>query len=350
MFCKCGDFESSNKSSLKRIIDIEKIKSNYVFPRLYESDKYIDLDTDTFKLKDGSYIGLFMDSTIAFTGRFICGKPDGIFHFFYRNGRLRNTEIYSDGLEDGNFAFYDSSGLITECGQHKLGKKDGVWYSWWDYKTLRSKTNYFNDKEEGEDLYYYKNGQIESSSFFKNGISEGKYIHYFENGSIETEGTYHLGCQVGVWKSYYPNRKVKSIENYVDEIGLKVKKIIHRHKNRMGSLYFPVKTWIYYDSLGNVMCKRHYNNDFKVVLIELFNKAGTLKSSIDCNGQTFYTCSRNPGHDIKHGKELEYHENGKIKVRGTNIMNRKNGPWFYYDNLGNLTKTELYKNDTLLTK
>lgn len=306
--------------------------------------------TDTFKIKDGSYIGLFIDSSIAFTGRFRSGKRDGIFHFFYRNGRLRNTEIYSIGLEDGNFAYYDSSGLITECGQYKLGNKDGVWYSWWDYKTLRSKTKYHNDKLEGEDLYYYKNGQVESISFSKNGISEGKYIHYFENGIIETEGNYHLGYKVGFWKSYYSNQKVKCLEHFVEEIGLKERKIIDVYENHMGSIYFPIKTWIYYDSLGNVMSKIYYDNNYKVKLIEKLNKAGNIVSSIEYSGQKFYTCSNNPGYRIKDGKELEYFENGKIKILGTNKANQKNGTWLYYDSSGVLTKTEIYLNDTLITQ
>ena len=350
IFCNCGNIENNSKSLPKKIVDIEKIKSNNIFPRTYDNDNFIDLDTDKFKIKDGSYIGLFIDSTIAFTGRFNSGKQDGIFHFFYRNGRVRNTEIYSNGIEDGNFAYYDSSGIITECGQYKLGKRDGVWYSWWDFKTLRSKKKYINDKEEGEDFYYYKNGQIETISFSKNGFSEGKYIHYFENGNIETEGNYHLGYQVGLWKSYYTNQKVKNLEYFVEEIGLKEKKIINVYKNQMGSIYFPIKTWFNYDSLGNVKSKIYYDNNYKVKQIEKLNKAGNIISSIEYNGQTFYTCSRNPGYRIKDGKELEYYENGKIKILGTNKMNQKNGTWFYYDSLGVLTKTELYINDTLITK
>ena len=53
-------------------------------------------------------------------------------------------------------------------------------------------------------------------------------------------------------------------------------------------------------------------------------------------------------HNQEHGQVKEYYENGKLKLRGNYKEDKKEGKWEYFDEEGNLTGTEKYKNDDLV--
>ena len=50
----------------------------------------------------------------------------------------------------------------------------------------------------------------------------------------------------------------------------------------------------------------------------------------------------------KHGPYMEFFENKKVKVKGQFAGNKKVENWFYFDNMGELIKTETYQNDELI--
>ena len=343
----CKNNEIEKTTPVKKPNDLEKYKNSKVVPATYY-DKYTDEFNNT-KIDSGSYVGVYKDSTVAFTGNFINGKQEGLFHFYYPNGALRFTDMHSNGLDDGYFAYYDSLGTITESGQYAKGKKVGYWYTWWDYKTLRSKAKHVDDIEV-EYFYYHENGNLDSKSYYKDEVSDGNYVSYYDNGKLETEGKYQQGYQIGTWKYFHPNGEIKRVEHYIEQINSGVKNTIDKYKNTRISIYFPIKTWTTFDSAGNILSKTFHDNNYKVQKVEKFNSSGNLVSMTEYNGQTFYACSRNPGHKIKNGKEIEYFVNGKIKILGKNKNNLKNGEWLYYDSLGTLMKRVEYLNDSLITQ
>jgi antitoxin component YwqK of YwqJK toxin-antitoxin module len=50
---------------------------------------------------------------------------------------------------------------------------------------------------------------------------------------------------------------------------------------------------------------------------------------------------------VKHGPYFYYYESGKLKVSGNFANDKKHGTWKYFDEQGNITKTEEYKNGEL---
>ena len=49
-----------------------------------------------------------------------------------------------------------------------------------------------------------------------------------------------------------------------------------------------------------------------------------------------------------HGLYEQFHENGKLKMKGEKNKGKNNGIWEYHDKEGNLTKTEEYKDGELI--
>ena len=71
----------------------------------------------------------------------------------YREGRLRSTQEYLDGLDHGEWIFYFSNGQIQTKGTFEKGKRIGIW-------------SYFNEK-----------GTLKQVSVFKNGVEISKEIY-----------------------------------------------------------------------------------------------------------------------------------------------------------------------------
>jgi uncharacterized protein len=342
----------TNNSEIKIIdkIDLEKFKTNKIFPRVFIIDNYIDLKIDT-AIEDGNYIGIFKDRTIAFTGKFKNSKPEGLFHFYYFNGKIRHTQIYENGLENGPFTYWDESGVLDECGELKNDTLEGNHFTWWNYNTLRSKTFYKNGKRAGLDCYYYKNGAVNRISEYKDDKSESMKSFY-ENGKIEQIGQYKEGFEVGTWKEYYKDGQLKSIKYYSNSIGVKEKRDIRKYVNTIAenNNSFPIGIWLEYDSVGNVITKTYHDDSFKIIKEDEFYSSGKLHFRTFYNGEVPYMCSQHPGHRIKNGSFEEYFSNGQIKTIGYFIDNAKNGEWKTYDNEGKLIQIENFRDDSLINK
>ena len=77
----------------------------------------------------------------------------------YREGHLRSTQEYLDGLDHGEWTFYFSNGQIQTQGTFEKGKRIGIW------------------------SYFYENGQLSQEAHYKDG-RQNKNIKYSQDGSV----------------------------------------------------------------------------------------------------------------------------------------------------------------------
>ena len=77
------------------------------------------------------------------------GEPDGLFIYWYENGRKRSEETYKDGKEDGLWTSWYENGQKSEEGTYKDGKEDGLWTSWYENGQKRGEWTYKDGKKEG---------------------------------------------------------------------------------------------------------------------------------------------------------------------------------------------------------
>jgi antitoxin component YwqK of YwqJK toxin-antitoxin module len=52
---------------------------------------------------------------------------------------------------------------------------------------------------------------------------------------------------------------------------------------------------------------------------------------------------------VDDGCQYDYHQNGKLKSAGAYVLGNRESDWKYYDEAGQLLKTEKYKNNVLLS-
>lgn len=315
---------AKNDSVLEIYIDTIIGKDTiFLYPYYYDNEYYQSLTDDS--LPDGQYNAYFNDSsTLAFKGRYKNGKPQGIFHYYRKNGRVRHTCVYEKGIENGPFTFYNENGQLVQLGQE------------------------INNKQDGTDYQWYSNGNYRHIDNYKLGKFHGSYKYFHYNGQIDTEGNYFEGYDIGKWTSYYDNGKIREIRYFVDSIGIKEKqRIVEWQKNHLGAApYFPIGTTINYDKLGNKIAEHIYKDFFLVKSIKYYSN-GREKEIINYVDFHQGFCSQNPSYYIKGGQYLEFYENGNKKTEGNYSDNTKDGEWKLWAESGQFLKTEIYKKGKL---
>jgi len=321
-------------------------KENKIFPKIFTNDNYLDFQLDSV-IVDGNYIGIFADSTVAFTGKFKNNKPEGLFHYYYLNGKIFSTFVYTNGKQDGVYTFWDKSGTMTECGQFIDGKEDGIEYTWWNYNTLRSKTYRRNDKMEGEDTYYYPNGNLQIRSNYSNDKLDGERKEYYQNGKLQSVEYYQKGFEIGIGREYYQNGGLQRVRSYPKNIGPKEQSILKADKYMLRTS-FPVGVWLTYDSLHHITSRTYYDENYNLRERKQYYTNGQMQFDTHFRGRVPYMCSRNQGYDVKHGKFEEFFQDGTLKTLGYYNDNERNGEWKAFDNHGKVCNIEYYNKGTLI--
>ena len=99
------------------------------------------------------------------------------------------SEKYSNNVVSGKlYQIYKNQKVIL--GKIKNGKKEGIWNYWYDDGRKKSEGTYKDGKKEGEWTDWYENGQKWTEVTYKDGKKEGLSILWYENGQKYSETTY----------------------------------------------------------------------------------------------------------------------------------------------------------------
>lgn len=112
------------------------------------------------------------------TNKTIKPKENKIY-FWFKGGIIHNAQsgIAGELLNDKFVKMYHSNQL-AEQGVFKKGLKIGLWKTW------------------------YKNGYLETTQKWKNGLRSGDFYHYAEDGSLLEKGKYKKGIKHGSWINF----------------------------------------------------------------------------------------------------------------------------------------------------
>ena len=61
---------------------------------------------------------------------------------------------------------------------------------------------------------YFTNGQLESSTNFKNNQKQGEYTSFWENGEMSSRGFFNDGKMDSIWKFWDSNGNIEGISNW----------------------------------------------------------------------------------------------------------------------------------------
>ena len=156
------------------------------------------------------------------------------------------------------------------------------------------------DKEDIKDGLveeFYDNGLLSFKGNYKNGKEDGLWELFHENGQLGSRWNYKNGQEEGLFVSFYDNGQLKHRENYID--------------GELDGLY------------------------------ETFHEKGKLY-------ETFHKNGKPDGHWETFYLNSNFFLHGPRKTRGKIKNEKLEGLWEYFDEEGNLTKTEEYKDGELV--
>ncbi|SNR16942.1 right-handed parallel beta-helix repeat-containing protein [Tenacibaculum jejuense] len=162
-------------------------------------------------------------------GNFKDGIKNGIWKYYFKNGKLQRQITYEDGQPVGPFLYYFPDGTLRE-----------------------KRTDISNNN--GETIYYYPNGEIESNITYVDGKINIKKSSFYDN-----EGKKIKPVEID---SYWIKDKNGVIESFVDLTSKKYKNKVHIHyskqtKKLLGYVYY--KNGKPYNLVKSILQKQNTN-------------------------------------------------------------------------------------------
>jgi len=336
------------------------------------------------EIKNGSFISLYKEGALKEKGQYDNGIKNSLWNEYYASGKILASIDYING--NGLYtSYYDKKNTITfEIGYYIDEKRNGMWREYDISGELIKKYFYHNDVLDVNHPMeiYYNSDELSTFGlsydidnlfikmrFYCKGLPRkysfnGVYEEYYVNNNLKTRGIYKDGIKYSYWKEYYENNLLKS-EVIFDENGngeynsyLNSGEIsstgFYRNYLKEGKwiTYYPSGSveWILFylnDKINpNKLCSNWYETGYKKIegfLVEYNNQViwdGKYIEYYD-NGiiylQGEYTFGK------KHGNWLEYYPNRVLKSDGNFVNNKEFDKWYYYNEEGDLIKTEIYE-------
>ncbi|GAB4297397.1 MAG: hypothetical protein Kow0068_21600 [Marinilabiliales bacterium] len=134
------------------------------------------------------------------------------YYYFNGNKDLQFTLI-NDTLNGKYVDWYKNQQLNT-VGFYRNGRKNGNWIYYYKNGQTKIQGFYVNDIPDDWWISYYSNGKLKEKAYYINGLLHGKWVCWYKNGKVEEEGVCKNGKKHKLWVEYYPNGKKKRITYY----------------------------------------------------------------------------------------------------------------------------------------
>ena len=283
----------------------------------------------------GKYIEYYKNGNIKVQGNYKDGKREGEFKTFLRNGKSAGSIFYKDGkiikstltnFMKENASFSILTDINYNLNSHKIVSSEfpnGLLETYFTFNK--------NGILDGENREYYEEGDIKSIFYFKNNVVDGTSISYYLNGNIQEKNTYKNGEENGEGILYYENGNIK--EKYFmknDKLDGEATAYFEDGKIRNKSIFkdgVKLEEEVYKD---NEIIKNTFRNS-EIIQQDIYskNKKLVLRKNLLNDGKIEY---------------ISYYESGVIKEKAYFINGKQEKEHFFYDEKGNLIKTEIYKN------
>ncbi len=303
-------------------------------------------ELDKKGLKNGVWKEVYKNGKVKFTGNYSHGKPLGKFinfseeglkisellykendtvHavFFNINGNKTGEGLYINKLKDGDWSFYGNNEVLLKKEHYVKGLREGVSFLYHENKQIAQVDTFLNDKIHGLQLKYYPSGQKRSEIMFSNGENSGKYIEYFPNGGFKSIGKYFDGLAEGNWAYYNEEGEINVKEQY-------------SRGKRTSSVIFNGEVKEYYKNSDEILKSVYLfkNGKKNGPFIEFYNAGGWKYQDIE------YDQMKEPG---RPAEKVRVFVGEKIKKKGTYKNGLLNGNVRYYNEVGEVEKTEVYE-------
>jgi antitoxin component YwqK of YwqJK toxin-antitoxin module len=265
--------------------------------------------------------------------------------------------IFSAGNNNGTFyaKVYSSDGVLLREGNYVQGKIDGLWKYYTRYGKITREYHYMDNQLHGSAIDYFVTGAKQVEVNFEAGEQNGKFVRYLRSGVVEQEGWYDAGTPEQQWLSYYPDGSLRSDDYFIGgkETGYS------DHYAVDGKLYLKVfhdgeaiDHQMFYNSRGNEASVRRMDGAKEIYEQFFSNKKVSVSDELLAGNYFNHRKAYFPDgsvlydyemlNDLRHGKYLYNHPNGKLFIRGQNEDGEKTGLWETYHMNGKLSSVGRY--------
>lgn len=112
---------------------------------------------------------------------------------YWKNGKLKATIQYVNGMREGINKNYSSSGKLQSIVPYSKNQIEGESIQYYPSGKVHSKINYRHGAKNGTEIWYYENGELYQVSEYKYGKLHGVQKKYHENGKLMSEAVYKNG-------------------------------------------------------------------------------------------------------------------------------------------------------------
>jgi antitoxin component YwqK of YwqJK toxin-antitoxin module len=209
----------SNKTNIKMkklfLYFILTIFSCSVYSQAVKNDTTNRIDANG---KKQGYWKKFSHDTLKYEGHFKDNIPVGQFKYYYGDGKLKTTMIYSNNGKFCTVTMYYPSGKKEADGFYTDMKKDSVWKYFGENDTISSEEHYKAAKKNGVWKFFYSNGAINEIVTWVNDVRNGPWKMYYSDGKLKLDGKIVNGQWQGLFTNYYPGGGVFYTGFYKDNV------------------------------------------------------------------------------------------------------------------------------------
>jgi antitoxin component YwqK of YwqJK toxin-antitoxin module len=133
--------------------------------------------------QDGEWIYYFDNGKVNRKATYKEGKPDGPRDIFRADGSLASKRGFADGLRDGDWITYDAKGQNPTAEEHYVkGKANGVWKYWYPNGKQSVQVTYKDGKKHGTSTQWDDKGEKRFEGNFVDDKPHGTATRWFPDG------------------------------------------------------------------------------------------------------------------------------------------------------------------------
>ena len=312
--------------------------------------------------KDKVGVKRILASNVSFMSAMVAANEDkecnsatirfhnGVVKTYHSNGNIAQEQIWKNDKLTHIVSYYDNGNMAAETDTSDVDLnsneviKDGVLKSYYENGNLQETSYYKDGKLEGIQIAYYENGSLKSESTYKNGKLNGMVKSYYENGKIQREFNTKDGKLNGLAKEYLENGNLLGEINYKNDKLDGLMRVYYENNNIKQESNMknnePNGIVKNYRDDGTLMAEVNYKNGKLDGLNKRFYGDGSYCERVWNNGERqSQKCYDKDKNEITlNGLVKFYHKNGKMESETNYINGKAEGVSRTYYTKGNIER------------
>ena len=169
-------------------------------------------------LQEGTCKAFYPNGKTTYAENWKKGKREGISFYYFDTGKIKATGNFTKDKKNGPWKYYNEDGTLSAEENFVYREfteiKEGAFAYYYKNGKIKETNIYVDDKLEGKQTEHFENGNISKILIFKNNLRNGECKFYYEDGSIQEESFYKEGLAEGPSTSYHKNGQINCVLNF----------------------------------------------------------------------------------------------------------------------------------------